>query len=324
MKLINIGVIGCADIASRSVIPSILSLNNRYKLIGVASRNKDKANVFASKFNTKPFQGYDELIGQSELDAVYIPLPNALHAEWIELVLRRNIHVLVEKSMACSYNDVVRLNDLAFKRNLVLVENFQFRFHPQLGLIKKKIETEEIGELRCLRSSFGFPPFKDENNIRYQKELGGGCLLDAGAYPLKIAQIFLGEQLTVDSSNLKYDKIKNVDIWGGAYLRQSNGPAFAQVAFGFDNYYQCNLELWGSKGRIYTNRIFTAPPNYSPEICIESNGEIKKIKVAPNNHFEEMLIHFSILIKTKKNLSDEYSQNINQSRLVHEVRQKAH
>ena len=74
----------------------------------------------------------------------------------------------------------------------------------------------------------------------------------------------------------------------------------------------------------YTNRIFTAPPNYSPEICIESNGEIKKIKVAPNNHFEEMLIHFSILIKTKKNLSDEYSQNINQSRLVHEVRQKAH
>jgi predicted dehydrogenase len=242
-----------------------------------------------------------------------------MHAEWIERALNNNLHVLVEKSMACSYEEVKYLNELASQRSLVLVENFQFRFHNQLAVISDLINEGKIGEIRCVRCSFGFPPFSDPDNIRNNKELGGGALLDAGAYPLKITQIFLGQDIEVSSANLWYDEEKDIDIWGGAYLKQKKGPLFAEIAFGFDNFYQCNLELWGSEGKINTNRIFTTPPDFSPEIIFESSNGSEIISVEPCNHFEKMLFHFYNLITTKEGLTIEYTQNINQSRLIFEM-----
>ena len=221
--------------------------------------------------------------------------------------------------MACSFEEVKQLNELASSRNLVLVENFQFRFHKQLSTIQNLVSAGVIGNLRCIRSSFGFPPFPDENNIRYKRVLGGGALFDAGAYPIKIVQIFLGHEIEVSASSLCYDNQKNVDIWGGAFLNQNNGSLFAEIAFGFDNFYQCNLELWGSEGKIYTKRIFTAPPDKSTEIIIESSNGNNVYNVTPCNHFENMLTHFCNLIGTKEGLSAEYKQNINQSRLIFET-----
>ena len=159
MSSVKIGVIACADIARRSVIPAILSLTEQYKLSGIASRTKEKAEEFASLFNTVPYTGYESLLNEAKLDAVYIPLPNSMHAKWIEEGLSRNLHVLVEKSMTCSYKEVKYLNDLASERGLVLVEHFQFRFHEQLAVILKMVNEGKIGEIRCVRSSFGFPPF---------------------------------------------------------------------------------------------------------------------------------------------------------------------
>ena len=239
-KIINIGVLGCANIAVRSMIPSILSLKNRFNLVGIASRDISKAKKVALQFNIEYFKDYYSVIKNRSIDAVYIPLPNSLHFEWIKKSLLNNKHVLVEKSMCCDFQKVRQVNELAKKNNLILLENFQFRFHDQLDIIKKYIKSDSIGELRYIRSSFCFPPFKDKQNIRYKKELGGGSLLDAGAYPLKVAQILLGQNLKVLSSNLTFDKEKKVDIWGGACLQQKKGNVFAQIAFGFDNFYQCN------------------------------------------------------------------------------------
>lgn len=320
MSLVNIGVLGCASIACRSVIPAIINSKNQYVLSGIASRTKEKAEKFASIFNTNSYHNYETLINNTEINAVYIPLPNSLHAKWVEKALSKNLHVLVEKSMGCSYEEVNYLNKLAKGKGLVLVENFMFRFHSQLSIINKLVGKKRIGELRCVRSSFGFPPFSENDNIRYKKELGGGALFDAGAYPIKIMQHFLGEDIQITSANLYYDKDKGVDIWGGAYLKQKNGPLFGEVSFGFDNFYQCNLELWGSEGKIYTNRIFTAPPDYSPEIIIESANGNDKICVDPCNHFERILSHFFKLIKTSKGLEAEYAQNISQARLIQEAR----
>ena len=320
MSLVRIGVIGCADIARRFVVPAILNLKDQYALSGIASRTREKAEKFGFLFDIVPYTSYESLLNKAEIDAVYIPLPNSMHADWIEKALARDIHVLVEKPMACNYDDVERLNRVASEKNLVLVENFQFRFHKQLAVIQNMISNGIIGELRCIRSSFGVPPFPDTDNIRYKKRLGGGALLDAGSYPLKIAQIFLGHDIEVSAANLWFDKKKDIDIWGGAYLRQKDGPMFAEVAFGFDNYYQCNLELWGSEGRIFSNRIFTAPPDFSPKIIIESSTRNEIIKLKPNNHFENMLLHFHNLINTKEGLAVEYAQNINQSRLIFEAK----
>jgi dTDP-3,4-didehydro-2,6-dideoxy-alpha-D-glucose 3-reductase len=315
---INIGILGCANIAKQSMIPAINNLKEYFILIGIAGRNHDKVDECAKENNTRAFYSYDQLIGHEELDAVYIPLPNALHAEWIEKALKQGLHVLVEKSMACSFDEVNQLNHQAEKSNLVLIENFQFRFHPQLQIIKNLLSNDAIGDLRCLRSSFGFPPFPDINNIRYNKELGGGALFDAGAYPVKISQIFLGHDIQVKAASLKVDNNIGVDIWGGGFLQQKESPLFAEIAFGFDQYYQCNVELWGSKGKISASRIFTSPKDFRPEIILENSNGKEIIKVDEACHFTNMLMHFYILITTKKQVKDEYIQNVNQARLLEE------
>lgn len=322
-KIINIGVIGCANIADRYIIPSILELKELFNLVGIASRNPDKAKYFSEKFDVLPYTGYLTLLEEKAIDAVYIPLPNSLHAEWIEKALNRNLHILVEKSLACNFQDVERLNQIALKKGLALVENFQFRFHNQLAFIQELVAKGEIGKLRCLRSSFGFPPFPDKENIRYKKDLGGCALLDAGAYPVKISQIFLGYDLMVAASSLHVDEKLDVDIWGGAYLKQQSEDLFAEIAFGFDNFYQCNLELWGSKGKIFTKRIFTAPPGYKPEVIIDTEFGREAISLEADNHFQNMLIHFHSLIVTKLGLEEECMQNMHQARLLKELKEKA-
>lgn len=315
---INIGVLGCANIAYNKVLPA-LKESDIFNVIGVASRNKQKANTFAEKFNTKAYYSYQDLLDDSNLDAIYIPLPNSLHYEWILKALDRSLNILVEKSMACTYEQVVGLNDLAKKKNLVLMENFQFRFHSQLGYIQKILDEGVIGELRNVRSCFGFPPFSQKDNIRYNHKLGGGALLDAGAYPIKITQVFLGPDVYVASSSLAVPEGYEVDIWGSGYIKQKNGPLTSQISFGFDNYYQNSIELWGSKGKLSTNRIFTAPSTLAPILNIETSEEKKSIELPKDDHFIKMLYHFYDKIKRKENLDLEYNQNVSQARLINEV-----
>ncbi len=319
-KHIKIGILGAANIAIRSVIPAIQYLTSHYLLAGIATRSVDAAQNKLATLNTVILHGYDALLDNTSIDAVYIPLPNALHAEWIEKALLKQKHVLVEKSLGISLEEVIRLTNLARERNLVLVENFQFRFHPQLEFIRDIVTSHQIGDIRSLRSSFGFPPFPDADNIRYKKELGGGALLDAGAYTTKISQLILGEGLEVKSATLNYSELNQVDIWGGAYLQEKSRGIFAQLAFGFDHFYQCGIEIWGSKGKLSTNRLFTAPAGYEPEILLET-GKGKEILKAPSvNHFEQMLIHFYQLICTQKGVEKEHAQNIDQARLLNEIK----
>ena len=144
-------------------------------------------------------------------------------------------------------------------------------------------------------------------------------MYDAGAYPIKIAQIFLGNEIDISAANLYFDKIRGVDLWGGAYLTNKKTEQFAEIAFGFDNFYQCNLELWGSKGKIHTDRIFTAPPRYGTKIMVELSTGNEVIDVEPCNHYKNILFHFYKLVSIQKDISIEYLDNINQARLLTEV-----
>lgn len=318
--MIRIGVIGGSSFATENIIPTILDLDDYFTLSGIASRSSEKAHSLAKQFNTKGFGQYEDLLNE-DIDAIYLPLPNSLHYEWVKKALEKGLHVLVEKSIACTYDEVLELNQLAERRKLVLIENFQFRFHSQLEHLLGIIKNGLLGELRIVRSTFCFPPFRDDKNIRYQKKLGGGALLDAGAYPLKLSQLILGNDLEVTSSVLNFDKFKGVDIWGGAFLKQKKGQLFSQIAFGFDNYYQCNLEIIGSKGKLYTNRIFTAKKNFKPRILLETDKHgIKEIELETDDHFKNMLVYFYNCTMGKENLNTEYSGNINQARLIEEVK----
>lgn len=320
-KKIKIGVLGCASIAERFVLPAIKQTVS-LELVGIASRSNSKAQEFANKFDTTAYSSYENLI-DSDIDAIYIPLPNSLHYEWIKKSLNKNLHVLVEKSLACELQQVIELNELARKNNLVLIENFQFRFHSQLEFIKKIINEGKIGELRSVSACFGFPPFKDSDNIRYKKNLGGGALLDAGAYPIKVSQIFLGEDLFVGGASLVVPRDKEVNIWGSAFIKQKNGHLTSQIAFGFDHFYQNTLEIWGSKGKLLANRIFTAGPGVEPRVILETSEGVSTYILPEDNHFVNMLNHFSTLINSQGDIDAEYRQNINQARLISELYEKS-
>ncbi len=321
---LNIGVLGCSSFAQRSMIPAMQSMPEKYKLLAVASRLAANSMACAKSLGIpQSFGSYAELLDVKEINAIYMPLPNSLHAEWIEKALDKGLHVLVEKSLACNSKDVTRLCSKANELGLALLENFQFRFHRQLGEIKEVLNKGQIGELRSIHSSFGFPPFADKNNIRYQRKLGGGALLDAGTYPIKIAQLFMGDDINITSASLFTDEKKGVDIWGGGFIQKNNSPLFTQIAFGFDNYYQCSLELWGSRGKLIANRIFTSPPDFSPEIIVEGVSGTQVIKVKADNHFVNVLNHFYEVTQNTELIKEELENNIQQSVLIEQFRKLA-
>lgn len=312
----NIGVIGCANIAMRSVIPAIKSISD-FNLIAVASRTRAKAEEYAQKFECEPIEGYENLILRKDVDALYIPLPTGMHIEYVTKALENGKHVIAEKSLGMNYMEVDNMVSLAREKNLLLMENYMFEYHSQHKFVFDLIKNNEVGELRLFRSSFGFPPLP-KDNFRYNKELGGGSLLDAAGYPIKAAQIFLGTNVMVRASNLFIDERLGVDIYGSAYISGENTIA-AEIAFGFDNFYQCNYEIWGSKGKITAERAFTPQPNYNPKIILEKDNFRKEYLIEPDNHFVNILNEFAQAIKEKK-LEYHYERLLNQAKLQEEIR----
>lgn len=319
-----VGILGAANVAIRYVIPALMKLDHLYSVITIASRSEEKLGELAKEFNINFTNCYDDIIDDKSIDIVYIPLPNALHYIWVKKALLAGKHVLVEKSMACNVEDVVELNEIAKSKHLALVENFQFRFHSQLKLIKDIISSGSLGGIRNIKSNFGFPPFNDINNIRYSKELGGGALLDAGAYPLKLARILLGESIYVDSASLYYEPSIDVDTWGSAQIKCKSSKVVMQCSFGFDNSYLCNVEVWGSKGILNADRIFTSPPDNKAMITLKNSQEIENFEVAPENHFVNMLVYFHGLCNDNISLDREYSDNILQAKLIHQLREQSY
>lgn len=317
----NWGILGCANIARRSVVPAILSVEEN-KLIAVSSRSQNTADQLAAEFHSIGIEGYEELLKHDEIECVYIPLPTGLHYEWVMKSLEYGKHVLVEKSAFSNLKEAEEAVGLAKSKGLAIVENFQFQHHSQHRYVRDLLAQNEIGEIRCFRSSFGFPPFDDDTNIRYKKELGGGALLDSGAYVLKATSFILGNDFEVNASFLKMHERFDVDWFGGAFLTDKTKGMFSEVAFGFDNYYQCNYEVWGSKGKIISTRSFTARPDYAPIIIVEKNGKAEEIVLEKDDHFRNMILHFNGLVKEKK-FEEELNNLLIQAKLVEQVRQLA-
>jgi len=318
MSKLKIGVLGCANIAKRSVVPAIKSIAE-YDLVAIASRTQEKAAEFAVEFNCEAVEGYQNLLDRNDIDVIYMPLPTGLHEEWVLKALEAGKHILIEKSLAMDYESAKRMVDLARERGLLIMENFMFLYHKQHNFVKELIDKGEVGELRCFRSSFGFPPL-DGDNFRYSAALGGGSLLDAAAYTVRASQLFLGNDIWVEGATLN-NMNTEVDLFGGAYLKSESGM-FAEVAFGFDNFYQCNYEIWGSKGRIIAQRAFTPGENFTTTITLEKQGESFDYKIDAENHFVNILNEFKRCI-FENEVETKYEEVLNQSRLLQELRDKS-
>ena len=317
---LKIGILGAAKIAERMVLPA-LQQNPNFELVGIASRDAEKAHALTETYGGEAIQGYQQLL-DSRPHAVYIPLPTGLHHQWALKALDLGIHVLLEKSAACSLQEVEEIVAAARTAECLVMENFQFQYHSQHQFVKKLLADGAIGEVRNFRSAFGFPPFPDKDNIRYSKILGGGALLDAGAYTLKATTFMMGEGFEVRAAALHYPGNSEVDIYGAGALMNSSGLC-SQVAFGFDHFYQCNYEIWGSKGKLTAHRAFTAGPQVKPKVSLEKQNEYEEFDLEPDNHFVNLHNAFYDRIQAG-DFEDEHQAMITQAKLLDQFKSLAH
>lgn len=309
---------GCSSFAVRSMIPALQECDAT-ELICVASRTKEKAIEVSGEFGCEAVAGYDALLARDDIDAVYMPLPTGLHEEWCAKALKAGKHLLIEKSFTMDYASAERMLELAHENNCLVFENFQFQTHSQWTEIKKYMTSDELGVVHLVRSTFGFPPLP-KDNFRWNKELGGGALLDAGAYMCKVSQLLLGTGLEVVGASLTMDPETGVEVYGEAMFRNEAGQV-AQVAFGFDYFYQCRVELLGTKGMLSTSRVFTAPPGFEPTLLIEKQGESEEIKLPSDNHYVNMWNWFASEVQAG-DFSNHWKILLDQARLLEKIRQK--
>lgn len=316
MKQIKIGVIGCANIADRSVIPALKNLDSEFTLIGIASRSKEKADLFADKFGCKAFYSYESLINNEKIDALYIPLPTGLHQKWINLALNKGKHVYAEKSIASSCSDAEEMIKNAKSNDCALMEGFMFQYHKQHEHLKQLVDLGLIGEIRHFSSSFGFPPL-NPNNFRYDKEIGGGALYDAAGYPVRAAFKVLGDNLKIQGASVFYSE-KGTSIFGSAYLASNNGVG-ASLSFGFDNFYQCNYQIWGSKGKITVEKAFTPRPDEITKFTLSTQNSQEIIESFADNHFEKAMLEFSDIINNSKKRAKHFKEILQQSEALEKI-----
>jgi NDP-hexose-3-ketoreductase len=286
---LGLGVLGCADVAWRRTLPSVQQVPG-LRLVAVASRDRRKAAGFTERFGGEPVEGFAGVLERDDVDAVYVPLPTALHAEWAGRALRAGKHVLVEKPLAATAAEAVDLVRAARERGLVLMENFAFLHHSMYTTVRGLLDAGTIGELRTVVSEFAFPPLPD-GDIRYRPELGGGALLDAGVYSVRAALAFLGSGLDVCGACLRIDGGSGVDVAGTALLSAPSG-ATAQLSFGFIHSYRCSYVLWGSTGRIAVDRAYTAPDTFAPTVRVETAQGTEQLVLPPDAQFANLLAGF--------------------------------
>lgn len=333
----NIGVICPSEIALRRFMPALQSFEDvKFIGIGVSSVEERfgpvetlseeqqivldwdyaRAKVFIENYGGAIFDSYEALVSSDEIDAVYIPLPPALHFKWTKTALEYGKHVLVEKPSTISFADTKELVRIASDKNLALHENYMFAFHSQLDEIDEIIKSGEIGDVRLYRIYFGFP-LRAANDFRYNKTLGGGALIDAGGYTLKYANRLLGPTAKFRFAQKNYIDGFEVDMYGAGALTNDDGHT-VQIAFGMDNSYKCELEVWGSHGCLTTGRVLTAPAGFAPTVIIRKGSVDEERMLSADDAFGKSIRRFLDCVCDSDARVNNYKEIVRQAEMVEE------
>ena len=339
--MIRIGIICPSEIAFRRYLPSLQKAKDDFEFAGVAiaspkewfgdltqvsneaieeqqNRERAKAQTFIDQYGGKIYEGYQTIIESDDVDAMYIPLPPALHYNWAKMALENNKHVFVEKPSTTCLADTDALISLASSKGLALHENYMFVYHNQLEQLQQVVVSGEIGDVRLYRISFGFP-LRQLNDFRYNKALGGGALLDAGGYCMKYANYLLGGAAKVVTAQANNIDGFEVEMYGSATMVNDNGEV-AQLAFGMDNDYKCEIEIWGSKGTIVSSRILTAPAGFVPTYTIKKNQDFETRELPADDAFLKSIIKFKECVYDEVIRKNEYQLLHVQENLVEEFK----
>ena len=268
---LRIGILGAANIA-RLFITGVAP-STRVSVTAVASREVRKAQEFANEYGIGKWYGsYDALLADADIDAVYIPLPNVLHAEWAIRAAEAGKHILCEKPLAVTAADARAMFDAARKNSVHLVEAYPYRAQPQMLKLRELLDAGTIGKPEFMQASFAVI-FTDPTNIRMDPALGGGALLDAGSYIVSLIRLVCGERPTRVNAVAQWLE-SGVDKSVLATLEFASGFS-AQMVCSFSAAYHRQAYIVGDAGTIQTSFLNHPPLGGPPAIRIQRGATIE-------------------------------------------------
>ncbi|MCB9422281.1 MAG: Gfo/Idh/MocA family oxidoreductase [Ardenticatenaceae bacterium] len=276
VEKIRWGLLSTANI-NRRVIPAI-RMSARGELTAVASRSQAKSDAYAAQWEIpQAFGSYEAMLESDAVDAVYIGLPNRLHAEWSIKAMRAGKHVLCEKPFALTLAEVDEMTAVSQQTGMKLAEAFMYRHHPQTKIVGEWVRNGRLGDIVLVRSHFSF---KLENlaNVRMIPELGGGSLWDVGVYPLSLAQFVMGGAPQQVWGRQWVGASSGVDESFAGQMDYGNGRV-AQISSGFRTPFHTWAEIIGTNGRLTLNRPFIGLDERRQLLFYHPDDTIEEVRV---------------------------------------------
>jgi predicted dehydrogenase len=263
------GVLSTADIGRRKVVPAI-QRGRRSRVVAVASRDLDRARSYAQELGiTRAHGSYEALLADADVDAVYIPLPNHMHAQWVLAAAAAGKHVLCEKPLAMNGDEAQRMADACARAGVVLLEAFMYRLHPTWLAVREMVAGGRIGRLSAIQSWFGYNN-DDPANIRNIAEFGGGALYDIGCYCINLSRMLFGAEPGSVEAHIERDPASGVDTLTSAILRFDGGSASFTVSTRSEP--DQRVHIYGTDGRISLRIPFNIPPDLPTEVYVTAGG----------------------------------------------------
>jgi predicted dehydrogenase len=285
MRQIKWGVLGTAHIAKGHTIPAMLKAKN-CKLYGIAGRNKEKVDEFKTQFGfEKAYYSYEDMLEDDTIEAVYIPLPNALHKEWVLKAATKKKHILCEKPLSGTEKDVNEMIRACDEAGVYFMEAFAYLHTPIVRSVKEALDSGIIGTPSFMETTF-LTPTPSKDNIRMRRDTLGGALYDLGCYNVSLILAMLGEEPQEVKALAKFTD-QHVDDFVAAYLEFPSGSR-ASIITGMcsaqrsDRYF-----IHGTEGTIEA----PVPFNFegTAKYYIHKNGETKEVAIeVPDNYMLEI------------------------------------
>jgi predicted dehydrogenase len=292
---LRIGILGAAKIAGSFMVGAKAS--SRVAVVAIASRDRERAEAFARQHDIPRAYGYADLLADREVDAIYNPLPNALHAEWSIAAARAGKHVLCEKPLAADLAEAEKMFAAADANRVVLLEAFPYHFQPQTLEIERLIASGAIGEVRTMFAAFGFL-LADPGNVRLDAKLGGGALMDVGCYPVSFARQVFGARPVRVTATARWHS--GVDETLAATLEYAGG-GIAQINCSFATAVHRRAIIAGTTGVIdtdYHNHTDRAPaPSFRLKRSADWQADFETVPVPSENGFRVEVDAFADLIE---------------------------
>ncbi|HKD73937.1 MAG TPA: Gfo/Idh/MocA family oxidoreductase [Ktedonobacterales bacterium] len=288
------GIIGPGWIARGAIMPAFASIAIG-DVVAVASRDRARANAFATDFNIpRAYAGYDLLVDDPDVEAIYIALPNNLHAEWAIRAMQAGKQVLCEKPLASTAREAEGMVAAAAETDSLFMEATMYRFHPRMREAVALVHSGAIGTPLLVRGSFCFT-MANADNYRNHPEMGGGALLDVGSYCINAARWLLNEEPhTAMAMSVLADS--GIDETVAGLLAFPSG-ALAQLQCSFGSAEHQNLDIVGTDGSIEVVHPFTAWRNDETAIRLTQGDQTDDIIFPPADHYAIMLEHFSACVR---------------------------